>query len=220
MASKSGSKLTHERQNASRVVAALEEVWRAIQARHVDVPDVVVAMGSGTIGQRGGAVKLGHFAAGRWQVPAGELPELFVGGEGFSRGPEDVLATLLHEAAHGVAHTRGIQDTSRGGRYHNRRFAATAAELGLVCEQAGSRGWSSTVLGSEAAGQYGPAIRTLAEALDLVRRGEPTGPKRPAKPQQVAAVCGCGRKIRVMQSTLDAGPITCGICEEAFSPAT
>ena len=34
-----------------------------------------------------------------------------------------VIGIVLHEAAHGVASTRGIKDTSRQGRYHNRRFA-------------------------------------------------------------------------------------------------
>jgi hypothetical protein len=29
-----------------------------------------------------------------------------------------VLGTLLHEAAHGLAQARSIQDTSRQGRYH------------------------------------------------------------------------------------------------------
>lgn len=50
--------------------------------------------------------------------------EVFVGGEGLARGPADVLATLLHEAAHALAHVRGIQDTSRQGRWHNAQFKA------------------------------------------------------------------------------------------------
>jgi len=48
--------------------------------------------------------------------------------------PRDVLGTLLHEAAHGMAATRQIKDTSRQGRYHNRRFAELAAELGITVE--------------------------------------------------------------------------------------
>lgn len=55
-----------------------------------------------------------------------------------------VLGTLLHEAAHGVASTRGIKDTSRQGRYHNRRFAQLATELGIVVAPDGARGWSAT----------------------------------------------------------------------------
>ena len=43
---------------------------------------------------------------------------MLVSGEGLQRGPTDVLGTLLHEAAHGLAQARSIQDTSRQGRYH------------------------------------------------------------------------------------------------------
>jgi hypothetical protein len=34
------------------------------------------------------------------------LAEVFVGGEGLARRPADVLATLLHEAAHALAQVR------------------------------------------------------------------------------------------------------------------
>ena len=134
--------------DASGLVAALEATWSAIQRRHHDVPDVVVTLGAGSIGVPAGALKLGHFAAERWIAydtmdPVG-LAELFVGGEGLRRGAEPVLATLLHEAAHGVAHVRGIKDTSRQGRYHNTRFKLLGEELGLTITQAPTIGWSST----------------------------------------------------------------------------
>lgn len=90
------------------LVAALETAWSAIQHRHRDVPDVVLTLGAGSIGERG-ALRLGHFAAARWQHGEAErLPELFVGGEGLQRTPAEILGTLLHEAAHGVAHVRSI----------------------------------------------------------------------------------------------------------------
>ena len=40
-----------------------------------------------------------------------------------------MLCTVPHEAAHGLAYARKIGDTSRQGRYHNRRYAALAGEL-------------------------------------------------------------------------------------------
>jgi hypothetical protein len=40
---------------------------------------------------------------------------------------------MLHEAVHALAHVRGVNDTSRGGEYHNKReFVALAGELGLA----------------------------------------------------------------------------------------
>ena len=108
---------------ASRLVAALERTWTAIRDRHPEVPEVVLVVAAGS-DPRGKRLTLGHFAAGRWQLAisadgqSAERAEVLVGGEGLRRGPVDVLGTLLHEAAHGLAHARGISDTSRQGRYH------------------------------------------------------------------------------------------------------
>src|SRR5215207_11309227 len=113
---------------ASLLVAALEHTWQTIRSRHPEVPEAVLVVASGSEGKR---LNLGHFAPHRWQVHGSDRHEVLVGGEGLQRGPLDVLGTLLHEAAHGLAQARGIQDTSRQGRYHNRRYAALAAELGL-----------------------------------------------------------------------------------------
>jgi hypothetical protein len=69
---------------------------------------------------------------------------VLVSGEGLQRGPVAVLGTLLHEAAHGLACARCIQDTSRQGRYHNRRYATLARELGLDVAHMQPIGWSAT----------------------------------------------------------------------------
>jgi hypothetical protein len=81
---------------ASVLVAALERAWSAIRRRHPEVPEVVMAVASGSVGRRG-ELKLGHFAERRWTVDAAERPELFVGGEGLAAGAVEVLGTLLHE---------------------------------------------------------------------------------------------------------------------------
>ena len=49
-----------------------------------------------------------------------------ISGEGLARTPREVLGTLLHEAAHALADARGITDTSRQGRYHNKKYALLA----------------------------------------------------------------------------------------------
>ena len=72
------------------------------------------------------------------------LAEVFVGGEGLALGAVDVLGTLLHEATHALAHVRGVQDTSRQGRYHNRRFRDLAEEIGLDVREVPVIGWSDT----------------------------------------------------------------------------
>ncbi len=201
---------------ASVLVATLERAWAQIRRRHPQVPEVVMAVASGSIGRRG-ELKLGHFAERRWTVDAAERPELFVGGEGLAAGAVEVLGTLLHEAAHGLAAARGVQDTSRQGRYHNRRYAALARELGVTVGTAGSRGWTATAVPAETTTVYAAVIDDLARALVLWRRAEhPSGGRRANN--LLAAVCGCGRRIRAARSTLAEAPVLCGRCGGPFQP--
>jgi hypothetical protein len=202
-----------------RLVTALDRTWVAIQDRHPDVPSVVITLGAGSGGARG--LKLGHFAADRWQRGEGRLPELFVGGEGLARGGRDVLGTLLHEAAHGVASTRSIQDSSRQGRFHNTRFRALAEELGLAVAQTGSIGWSATSVPDTTAALYRAEVRRLDAALVAFRHAEAGNGRggRANNNNGLAARCGCGRRIRVSGSVLSAGPITCGVCGTDFQSA-
>src|SRR5690242_10311304 len=122
--------MTFNNYNAgSELVAAIEAVWHEIQEKHPDVPDVVVVTGTGV---RPRKMLHGSFWRDHWQDADGEkVHEMFLAGERFNDGVEGALSTILHEAAHGVATTRGIKDTSRQNRYHNKRFKALAEELGL-----------------------------------------------------------------------------------------
>ena len=240
------------------VVAAVETTWAAIRTRHPDVPAVVLTLGSGTLGT-GNQERLGHFAAGRWQPTdpttaggatdeAGALAELFIGGEGLRLGAQELLATLLHEAAHGIAHTRGIPDTSRQGRYHNARYRTLALEVGLEVAEARLHGWTHTAVPAATLAGYRPELELLAAALLAWRHPErstrritaPTGPAGGAEgdtgredgddqaagtgQQQpkngVVARCACTprpRQFRITATVLETAPITCGLCQQAFT---
>jgi hypothetical protein len=82
---------------AEQVVGALAAAWRAIKVRHAEVPEVVLTVGSGTIGP----ARFGHFAAARWQRGDEALAELFVGGEGLKRA--------------GKYHNKKFQDIAEDG---------------------------------------------------------------------------------------------------------
>ncbi|MFE3618009.1 hypothetical protein [Streptomyces anulatus] len=201
---------------------------------------MVVAMASGSVGSPGG-VRLGHFGLDRWKQGEQLMSELFVGGEGFAFGPQEVLGTLLHEAAHGIAGVRGIQDTSRGGAYHNKKYQALALEIGLTVEREKSNGWSHTAVPEETVQLYRKQIDDLASVLVAHRRIERDAvagvgdssaesaedaqdrdePER-APRNGSALTCGCTdpvRRIRAAKRTIDAGPILCGVCSETFTPA-
>jgi hypothetical protein len=221
------------------IVAALERAWDEIRSRHIDLPRVVMVVASGSDGAPAGWLKLGHFAAMRWQTGEGVLPEVFVGGEGLAAGPTAVLATLLHEAAHAIADVRGIKETSRQGRYHNRRYAELARELGLDVARVNPIGWSGTTVPVATAEAYADTVRDLEAALTIFRHseagkvatgdptagGDATRTRRPRKPGKTSSsnnglgcTCECGRRIRVSRSVLALGDITCGICGTSFTP--
>lgn len=223
-----GSTVESEGPISAPMVAALESAWAAIRARHPEVPAVVLVLGAGSIGSAGG-LRLGHFAAMRWntatepgptidEARAVGLPEVFVGGEGLARGPVAVVGTLLHEAAHALAHVRGIKDTSRQGRWHNALFKALAEEVGIEVSKDPRIGWSPTRVPDSTREAYGEVIAELGRALRLHRNSEATGAGAPKKPGPPACVCECGRRIRVAPSVLEAGPITCGACGTDFTP--
>jgi hypothetical protein len=201
---------------AEQLVGALTAAWRAIQARHAEVPDVVLTVGSGTIGVKPGQARFGHFAAARWQRGDEALAELFVGGEGLKRCAGPVLATLIHEAAHGVAFARGVKDTSRGGKYHNKKFKDIAESMGLVIAHDPVIGFSPTTLPLSTAEQYRKVIATLDAAITAYRHAEVAGVSRPKASNYVKAECECPRTIRVGKTVLAQAPIICGECGKDF----
>jgi hypothetical protein len=201
---------------ASLLVAALEHTWQTIRTHHPDVPDAVLVVASGAEGKR---LNLGHFAPHRWQVNGSDRHEVLVGGEGLQRGPVEVLGTLLHEAAHGLAQARSIQDTSRGGRYHNRRYATLARELGLEVTQVKPIGWSATTVPEHTADAYASQLAQLQAALVLWRRQEHRLGTGPRSRNLLAATCSCGRRIRVAKAILAEAPILCTACQQPFQPA-
>jgi hypothetical protein len=211
--------MTLKRQSTARLIEELERAWAAIAARHDELPAVAIIVGQGS-GRRGGGLVLGHFAADRWQgaSDATYVHEVLIGGEGLQRGAADVLATLLHEAAHALAAVRGIADTSRQGRYHNTRYKTLAEELGLTVARDARIGWSQTSLPAATATTYATTIAALQQAITMHRRSEPD-PRRRGGTNLTVAACACPRRIRVAPGTLASGAIICEVYGEPFRPA-
>lgn len=201
---------------ASTMVRALERVWAGIRTRHSDIPDVVLILASGTDTKH---PKWGHHAAGRWHVAGTDRTEIMVSGEGLTRTPADILGTLLHEATHALALARGIADTSRQGRYHNTRFAALGAELGIDVAKDDTFGWTITTVPAPTLAAYAVELRLLQRAMILWRRQEThaTGGAK-KNTNLIAATCPCGRTIRIAASSLEQAAVTCGGCGEDFEP--
>ncbi|MEU1133351.1 hypothetical protein ABZ383_26440 [Streptomyces sp. NPDC005900] len=234
-----------EQGHGGRIITALETAWRTLRGEHPDIPQVVMI--TGTARQLGGD-RWGHYGPDFWAVPEGKkdrASELFIAGELIALGGRAVLKTLIHEAAHGVAHVRGIKDTSGDGkRYHNKRFVALAEELGLKgpAEPMKTHGWTRCVLTEATAIRYAAVIEQLdaarlpylgAPALPTAGGdGEDQGedgedgngtedkPKKKRAGKRLAVVCGCKepRTLQVTPKAMEDGPIICGVCGTRFLP--
>ncbi len=60
-----------------------------------------------------------------------------------------IAATMLHEMCHQYASVHNMQDTSRGGNYHNKLFKKIAETHGLKVDCEKTVGWSVTELTDE-----------------------------------------------------------------------
>ena len=139
---------------------------------------MVIIIASGTYGTNS---RWGHHAPDRWNFAGEQFTEIMISGEGLRRSRRDVLATLLHEAAHALAHACGIKDTSRQGRYHNKHFKNCAEEVGLTVEHDARTGWSACTITSTTELAYARQLQALTEAMTLWRHGETAG-KPPVTP--------------------------------------
>lgn len=74
----------------------------------------------------------GHFSIGKiWRAEEGHYNEINISAEHLDRPIENIMATLCHEMVHYYCQLNGIQDTSKGGRYHNKNFKREAELRGL-----------------------------------------------------------------------------------------
>ena len=239
---------------ASPMIAALERAWDAIRTRHPELPPVVIVTGSGLkfSGTRLVAAKHAHFHAQQWghrehntenaldvgAAAAQRYAEIFVSGEGLARQPHEILASLLHEAAHALAEVRKIQDTSRQGRWHNREFARLADEVGINVTRDPKIGYSVTAIKDETVAEYADTIMDLMITLDHVRvmpalvavpAPAPTVPTVPgttavaptpvAKRRGAQCQCDTPREVHISRAALAQAPILCGLCLAPFAYA-
>jgi hypothetical protein len=88
----------------------------------------------------------GHFSLrdDTWISKNGCSHEINIGAGTLARPIEEVAATLLHEMVHYFNFINGVQDTSRGGTYHNQKFRDSAEAHGLMVDHHEKYGWTIT----------------------------------------------------------------------------
>ena len=137
----------------------------------------------------------------------------------FSMGLSSVPAPMLHEMVHLYNMEQGIQDTSRGGSYHNKHFRDEAEKRGLHIERHDRYGWTITTPGEELLDWileegladieinrgFGltPRTGTGAGASQGGKIDRPPTPKKPSSTRKLQCPrCGCSvratRAVRIM----------------------
>jgi hypothetical protein len=155
-----------------RQIAVLSNVLLEAARRCADtLPGLYEVLQDKVVVTSGGSAKraLGWFRRAAWRYADRRLDEVFVNADRSGAHPgtgaaEDVLVTLLHEACHVYAQANGVQDTSREGRYHNRRFGELAVAIGLTVVR-------NPVIGHETPGLVPWARETYADLLAELEDG-------------------------------------------------
>lgn len=140
--------------------------------------------------------------------------EINICSEYLTRPFEQVVGTLLHEMVHLYNLQKGIQDTSRGGKYHNKKFKEIAEQHGLHIEKDSTYGWTITTLNDE--GQE--FVKSFADfKFELFRKKLPKIGKTASKQSSRKYVCPCcGTIIRATKEV----HVVCGDCDCEFEEET
>lgn len=149
----------------------LERAWARLREVEPCVPPVVIVLVP--VGRKQG--KLGHFSGLVWRAGRGERGhELAINPVLFDR-PEDLLGTLVHEAAHALLFEWGLRGgCGPDGYFHREEFRGVCERLGLVCSFRNRRyGWSDT------AWPVAGVPMKYRSVLRLLTRELPWGLRRP-----------------------------------------
>lgn len=187
---------------------------------------------------------LGTYQWDKWKIEERLYDEIHVnvGHLIYSDSPirfraERITTTIGHELAHLYAEANSIRDTSgRGNRYHNRRFAEIAVQLGLRVERSERSYIGFTTPGLSPQGKDDFADLVL-RVVDTLRMNPTTSVPSPVTQSGIVATptvevvtqgkyvfarCGCrdgrGRRktVRIAHGWWQAGSIGCSICREVF----
>lgn len=169
----------------------------------------------------------GHVTAAKaWRRKDDWRHELNLGAETLDRPIEDVVATMVHEMVHLYNIAHNVQDCSRGGKYHNKRFRDEAERRGLVIGHHEIYGWTLTEPGEKLIdyiiqqGWEDIAINRGTGRTPTASGGSKAGnssgaeTEKPKKSSTRKLVCPkCGQSVRATRAV----NILCGDCMEQMT---
>ena len=201
----------------SRTAGYLEKIFRALNERYFDgeLQEPVITL---TDTPRA----YGHVTVSKtWLLANRERRhELNIGAGTLDRDITEVVSTLLHEAVHLYHLQEGVQDTSRGGRYHNKKFREAAEMRDLKISYDPKIGWSITEptealidfiisqgWGDIKMNREGGYTATGGPGKSTGAAGIGTAPRRTSSTRKVWCPC-CKQSVRATRHV----SIICGIC--------
>ena len=205
------------------LVLVIQRAQAAVRRHHPEVPETFTMVAPDVRGRA-----LAYFGPKRWKVGERTIGEIGLAADYLELGGTHTMESLLHESVHAACAALGVRDTSREGRYHNRRFAERAHGYGLIVERDKVVGHTTTGLTAEAASTYALEIAALDWVLGALYRlkaakippnasgGIGGGDAR--RSSYVSAICGCGpirgrpRRLRMARREWDRGGVRCSIC--------
>lgn len=129
----------------SRTAGYLEKIFRALNADWFggELEEPIITIQSTPRAY-------GHVTVAKtWKRKDDWRHELNLGAETLDRPIEHVVATIVHEMVHLYNIAHDVQDCSRGGAYHNRKFRDEAERRGLVIGHHPTYGWTVTEPGDK-----------------------------------------------------------------------
>lgn len=208
----------------SRAVGQLEKIYTNLNMDFfqgaLPVPIITVQSKPGTFG---------HCSVAKvWKRKDGETYELNIAAEVLNYPIEETLDTMMHEMVHLYCRENGIQEVSRGGKYHNGKFKEEAEKRGLECYRTGQYGWNTRPTDklveyalekgwSEIKinrGQVWPGLRLGSTGTPQGGTTTTSGERRPSSTRKY--ICPkCGQSVRATKAV----NIICGVCMETMTVA-
>jgi hypothetical protein len=210
-------------ERGSTAVQVLEKAWTVLRDIIPEVPEAVITL----VDVRSRKRVLGYFSRSTWRKGRGCAHEIAVS-PWLIGDPIQLLATMLHEAAHAVLYecdkNGGVGSTRY---YHTKDFRDQCVVFGLQCEFVNTRyGWSLTSFPKS--GVPAKYKRVLKLLRDRMPAGTGNGAPKQRKGQKLpvsghtAMICTCQpipRTIYVSKSNLQTGDIVCMKCGGGFRQA-
>lgn len=193
----------------SELNLAMMKMFNQINADFFDgeLPKVIITFESG--------YKKGAFgwitSVKDWKQGNEERYHINISSDFFDRPINNIISTLIHEMCHLYALVNDIQDTSRSGIYHNKKFKQIAENHGLNVKEADKIGWSVTSITPETA-EYLKNICPIAEIRLMKKRPNGNGETKAKSKQSTRKyVCpSCGLIVRATKECR----ISCIDCEK------